>query len=312
MNLTNFAEKDGSGNTTDYRNCYTVSVNDETKWAQDQNMTFTTGDYGYPSPYGFDKYVRFPQATALDQYGVDTDAGVDETAKWYSSDVIRTDTNYTPMASYSIYYNAADNCLYVDAGRWLAGKYTNHERPDGVVVKRWKIADLGSTYDGQREAFAGFGDKPLSFSMSTTLVNGFDSVKIRILEVDGQRLGTDADGDGDLSFAETGAVYGWRNGRYFIEDVVAGKRYQQSNDADERTGTQVFSVNMHTTRDYLPKTFLANIDGVSVFTNLSTTVPTWLYQPKWNLMRITRRGISTPSEWFSCKIDYSYFYMKIR
>ena len=37
-------------------------------------------------------------------------------------------------------------------------------------------------------------------------------------------LGTDADGDGDLSFAETGAVYGWRNGRYFIEDVVAGKR----------------------------------------------------------------------------------------
>ena len=125
-------------------------------------------------------------------------------------------------------------------------------------------------------------------------------------------LGTDADGDGDLSFAETGAVYGWRNGWYFIEDVVAGKRYQQSNDADERTGIQVFSVNMHTTRDYLPKTFLANIDGVSVFTNLSTTVPTWLYQPKWNLMRITRRGISTPSEWFSCKIDYSYFYITIR
>ena len=125
-------------------------------------------------------------------------------------------------------------------------------------------------------------------------------------------LGTDADGDGDLSFAETGAVYGWRNGRYFIEDVVAGKRYEHSISADERTGTQVFSINMHTTRDYLPKAFLANIDGVSVFTNLSTTVPTWLYQPKWNLMRITRRGISTSSEWFSCKIDYSYFYITIR
>ena len=125
-------------------------------------------------------------------------------------------------------------------------------------------------------------------------------------------LGTDADGDGDLSFAETGVVYGWRNGRYFIEDVVAGKRHQQSIDADERTGTQIFSVNMRTTRDYLPKTFLANIDGASVFTNLATTVPTWLYQPKWNLMRITRRGISTPSEWFSCKIDYSYFYITNR
>jgi hypothetical protein len=125
-------------------------------------------------------------------------------------------------------------------------------------------------------------------------------------------LGTDVDEDGNLSFAETGAVYGWRNGRYFIEDVVAGKRHQQSIDADERTGTQIFSVNMHTTRDYLPKTFLANIDGVSVFTNLSTTVPTWLYQPKWNLMRITRRGMDTPSEWFSCKIGYSSFYFIIK
>ena len=125
-------------------------------------------------------------------------------------------------------------------------------------------------------------------------------------------LGTDADGDGDLSFAETGAVYGWRNGRYFIEDIVAGKRYEHLISADECKGTQVFSVNMHTTRDYLPKTFLANIDGVSVFTNLSTTVPTWLYQPKWNLMRITRRGISTSSEWFSCKIDYSSLYIIIK
>ena len=125
-------------------------------------------------------------------------------------------------------------------------------------------------------------------------------------------LGTDADCDGNLSFAETQAVYGWRNGRYFIEDVVAGKRYEHSISADERKGTQLFSVNMQTARDYLPKTFLANIDGVSVFTNLSTTVPSWLYQPKWNLMRITRRGISTPSEWFSCKIDYSYFYITIR
>lgn len=125
-------------------------------------------------------------------------------------------------------------------------------------------------------------------------------------------LGTDVDGDGDLSFAETGAVYGWRNGRYFIEDAVAGKRYEHSIGADERTGTQVFSVNMRTTRDYLPKTFLANIDGASVFTNLTTTVPSWLYQPKWNLMRITRRGISTPSEWFNCRIDYSYFYITIR
>jgi hypothetical protein len=125
-------------------------------------------------------------------------------------------------------------------------------------------------------------------------------------------LGTDVDGDGELSFAETGVVYGWRNGRYFIEDVVAGKLYEHSVKSEDRIGIQAFTVNMQAPRDYLPKTFLANIDGASVFTNLSTTVPTWLYQPKWNLMRITRRGVNTPSEWFCCKIDYSSFYFIIK
>ena len=125
-------------------------------------------------------------------------------------------------------------------------------------------------------------------------------------------LGRDSDGDGDLSFAETQAVYGWRNGRYYIEDVIGGKRYEHFVKSEDRIGTQVFTVKMQTTRDYLPKTFLANIDGTSVFTNLATAVPSWLYQPMWNLMRITRRGVDTPSEWFNCKIDYSSLYIIIR
>ena len=207
LNLTNFAEVDENEVVVDYRNCYTVSVNGEDKWAQNQKMEFVTGDFGFPSPYGFDKMVRYPASILLDQYGVDDDAGVDETVQWYSSDVIRTDVNATPMASYSIYYNAADNCLYVDVGSWVAERYTNHERADGVVVKRWKIADLSSTYDGQRQAFEGFGDNLLSFSMSTTLMDGFDSVKIRVLEVDGQKLGTDKDGKVSIATGDSAKAF---------------------------------------------------------------------------------------------------------
>ena len=230
LNLTNFAEME-NGAVKDYRNCYTVSVNGETQWAQDQFMTFTTGAFGFPSPYGFDKMVRYPASVLLDQYGVDDDAGVDETVQWYSSDVIRTDVNATPMASYSIYYNSADNCLYVDAGSWVADRYTNHERADGVVVKRWKIADLGSTYDGKREAFAGFGDNPLSFSMSTVLMSGFDSVKIRILEIDGEKLGTDANGNTLANFGYKATLpelaYGIKDTVYEIKtpDEVASAEY---------------------------------------------------------------------------------------
>ncbi|MBQ8725920.1 MAG: InlB B-repeat-containing protein [Clostridia bacterium] len=218
LNLTNFEELGAEETIVDYRNCYTVSVNGEERWAQNQTMAFTTGDFGFPSPYGFDKYVRYPASILLDQYGVDNDPGVDETVQWYSSDVIRTDTDYTPMASYSIYYNAADNCLYVDVGSWVAERYTNHERADGVTVKRWKIADLGSTYNGQREAFEGFGDNLLSFSMSTTLMDGFDSVKIRVLEVDGQKLGTDKDGKVAISTGESAKAFAP------VDDVIlAGK-----------------------------------------------------------------------------------------
>ena len=40
-------------------------------------------------------------------------------------------------------------------------------------------------------------------------------------------LGQDVDADGMLSFAETDVVYGWRNGRYFVEDVKGACRYEE-------------------------------------------------------------------------------------
>ena len=126
-------------------------------------------------------------------------------------------------------------------------------------------------------------------------------------------FGRDCDGDGNLSFVETGAIYGWRNGCYFAESVVAGERYEESVASDDGNCTsRIFSVSLKTTKDCVPKGFSATVGTQGVFQSLSELTPSWLYRRDWNLMRITRRGTSTPSEWFNCKIGYSTFYITIR
>ena len=125
-------------------------------------------------------------------------------------------------------------------------------------------------------------------------------------------LGRDSDKDGTLSFAETGAVYGWRNGRYFAEDVVSGRRFEDPMAVDAAGTGRVFSVKMRTSRNREAKEFDARAGSESVLTNLSQTCPVWLYRPEWNMMRITRRGIGEPAEWFTCDIGYASFYITIR
>ena len=125
-------------------------------------------------------------------------------------------------------------------------------------------------------------------------------------------LGRDSDKDGTLSFAEIGAVYGWRNGRYFAEDVASGRRFEEFAVEDSEETGRVFSVKMRTSRNREAKEFDARAGSESVLTNLSQSCPVWLYRPEWNMMRITRRGIGEPAEWFTCDIGYSSFYITIR
>ena len=69
---------------------------------------------------------------------------------------------------------------------------------------------------------------------------------------------------------------------------------------------------MRMKKDYTPKEFTASVGSLQIFSNFSRDVPSWLYLPTWNMMRVTRRGVDVPSEWISCGIDYRYFYITIR
>lgn len=134
----------------------------------------------------------------------------------------------------------------------------------------------------------------------------FEGVSSNCIQV---AFGRDADGDGVLSFDETDAVYGWRNGRHFAEDVKTGVRTEEPEAATGRA----LSVRMRMTKESLPAHFAAtNGVGVAVLGDIASSVPTWVYRPEWNLMRVTRRGPGVPAEWFLCDIKYNEFFLIMR
>ena len=121
-------------------------------------------------------------------------------------------------------------------------------------------------------------------------------------------FGCDEDENGILSFSETDAVYGYRKGRFIIEDVKNAVRY----DEVVADGSQNFNIKMRMKKDYTPKEFSASVGAYQIFTDFSSDVPSWLYRLDWNLMRVTRRGAGAPAEWLSCDIKYSHFYIIVR
>ena len=134
----------------------------------------------------------------------------------------------------------------------------------------------------------------------------FEGISSNCIQV---AFGRDADGDGVLSFGETDAVYGWRDGRYFAEDVKAGVRTEE---AEAATG-RALSVRMRMTKESLPAHFAAtNGVGVAVLDDIASSVPEWISSPEWNLMRVTRRGPGVPAEWFRSDIKYDELFIIMR
>ena len=76
--------------------------------------------------------------------------------------------------------------------------------------------------------------------------------------------------------------------------------------------SQNFSISIQTTKEYQPKAFSAMVGSTSVFMRLTEAVPAWLYRSKWNLMRVTRRGVCLPSQWVSYDVKYAQLYITVR
>ena len=123
-------------------------------------------------------------------------------------------------------------------------------------------------------------------------------------------MGRDENSDGVLSFSETEAMYGWRAGSYFVENVRGGRRYERKFDAADRAQTMACEFKMR--YDSSLESFMATAGGIDLFPELSANTPSWLYSRQWNVMRVTRRGSAAGTGWFHCNIDYRQTEISVR
>jgi hypothetical protein len=124
-------------------------------------------------------------------------------------------------------------------------------------------------------------------------------------------FGRDVNTNGVLDVEEVETVYGWRGGRYFIENTRNWERIE----AEAANNAQRGVVDIHLTHgpDFAPKSFAATCGGEAAFAALSTTPPPgWLFRNNWNMVRVVRRGAGTPSEWVRCEVGYNSFSIRLR
>ena len=124
-------------------------------------------------------------------------------------------------------------------------------------------------------------------------------------------FGRDSDGDGILGADESEAVFGWRNGRYFAENVPNGIRVEEAADSDGAT-SRVFTVSFRASRRRgLHRLAATNDTGAAVFTGLPAAAQGWPCRHGWDTMRVTRRGPGVPDEWFRCDVRPHFFAIRL-
>ena len=125
-------------------------------------------------------------------------------------------------------------------------------------------------------------------------------------------FGTDANTNGVLDAEEVETRFGWRGGRYFIENALTCESF----DSDAITVSQNLSVELHldikTSPQQVRRIAVAGVNASAFAGILSGRPPAWLWRREWNLMRVTRRGTEPPSDWLYYKASNLGFAIRLR
>lgn len=125
-------------------------------------------------------------------------------------------------------------------------------------------------------------------------------------------FGTDANTNGVLDAEEVETRFGWRGGRYFIENALTCESF----DSDAITVSQNLSVELHldikTSPQQIRRIAVAGVNASAFAGILSERPPAWLWRREWNLMRVTRRGTEPPSDWLYYKASNLGFAIRLR
>ena len=102
-------------------------------------------------------------------------------------------------------------------------------------------------------------------------------------------FGHDADGDGELSRAETALVVGRGFGEAFVEDVDTRQRYAET--LPPCAGRRGLGWRVFLRADGTPTGLTAmNEAGVAVFSEWRHAPPAWSFDPSWDTVRVVSAG----------------------
>ena len=122
-------------------------------------------------------------------------------------------------------------------------------------------------------------------------------------------LGRDADGDGVLAPDETGAAFGWRRGDLFVEGGEARLRVPSAT-ANAALSTMVLDVDSNRSPSVGRVSF--SHGGVPLFADVFAGNPSWAYDPSWDTLRLTRRGVDAADEGGTARTDLRPFVLRVR
>ncbi len=102
-------------------------------------------------------------------------------------------------------------------------------------------------------------------------------------------FGRDANGDGELSYAETALVMGRGLGEAFVEDVAARRRYVEA--LPPSAGRRGLGLCVSLRADGTPTGLVAtNETGGTVFSEWRHAPPAFCFDPAWDTVRVVSAG----------------------
>ena len=105
-------------------------------------------------------------------------------------------------------------------------------------------------------------------------------------------FGQDVDRDGELSLRETDLILGWSCGRYFLERFKASEIYEETN-VGTNDIARTLGWNSRVRRDGRILSFALTNECGAAFADVLSSPPSWIYDTRWDRMRITARGVAT-------------------
>ena len=129
-------------------------------------------------------------------------------------------------------------------------------------------------------------------------------------------FGRDANTNGVLEVEETGMALGWDCGVWKVRSGVRSVECgvpsgEWTAEAVTTNEVKCLTAVLHVSRQRASRLTLSE-NGVALTAQPLRPLPTWLYDPTWDMIRLTSRGVDAPCESFraSVKVDPFVFILK--